>query len=163
MTVATAPASQRPRKLGNFEILREIATEAGLSLGAAMQKTGAADFLAERLVELVGWAGPMAVLSGFYLLTIVLTEVMSNTAAAVVMLPIALSTAQTLDLNPRSFIVAILFGASASFATPIGYQTNTFVYGPGGYSFRDFVRVGLPLQLLLWVLASLLIPVFWPL
>jgi di/tricarboxylate transporter len=134
-----------------------------LSLGTALEKTGAASLLADRLVDLVGWGGPVAVLSGFYLLTVLLTEVMTNTAAAAVMLPIAVSTAAGLDVNPRSFIVAILFGASASFATPIGYQTNTFVYGPGGYSFTDFIRVGLPLQLTLWLLASLVIPILWPL
>ena len=134
-----------------------------LSLGIAMEKTGAAGFLADRIVDLVGWAGPIAVLSGFYLLTSLLTEVTSNNAAAAVMVPVALSTAHSLDLNPRSFLIAILFGASASFATPIGYQTNTLVYGPGGYSFRDFLRVGLPLNLTLWLVATLLIPIFWPL
>lgn len=134
-----------------------------LSLGTALEKTGAASLLADRLVDLVGWGGPVAVLSGFYLLTVLLTEVMTNTAAAAVMLPIAVSTAAGLGVNPRSFIVAILFGASASFATPIGYQTNTFVYGPGGYSFTDFIRVGLPLQLTLWLLASIVIPILWPL
>ena len=134
-----------------------------LSLGAALHKTGAAELLADRLLNVVGWGGPVAVLSGFYLLTVLLTEVMTNTAAAAVMLPIAISTAGSLGANPRSFIVAILFGASASFATPIGYQTNTFVYGPGGYSFWDFIRVGLPLQLALWLLASAVIPTLWPL
>jgi di/tricarboxylate transporter len=134
-----------------------------LSLGMAMEKSGAAEFLATRILDLTGWAGPIFVLSGFYLLTNLLTEVVSNNAAAAMMVPIALSTASALAVNPRAFLMVVLFGACASFATPIGYQTNTFVYGPGGYSFKDFLRVGLPLNITLWLVATVLIPVFWPL
>ncbi len=134
-----------------------------LSLGMAMETSGAAEFLATRILDLGGWAGPIFVLSGFYLLTNLLTEVVSHNAAAAMMVPIALSTAGALAVNPRAFLMAVLFGASASFSTPIGYQTNTFVYGPGGYSFKDFLRVGLPLNATLWLVATFLIPVFWPL
>ncbi len=134
-----------------------------LSLGMAMEKSGAAEFLATRILDLTGWAGPIVVLSGFYLLTNLLTEIVSNNAAAAMMVPIALSTASALAVNPRAFLIAVLFGASASFSTPIGYQTNTFVYGPGGYSFKDFLRVGLPLNITLWLVATFLIPIFWPL
>lgn len=134
-----------------------------LALGLAMEKSGASEFLATHILNLTGWAGPVFVLSGFYLLTSLLTEVTSNNAAAAMMVPIALSTASALAVNPRAFLMVVLFGASASFATPIGYQTNTFVYGPGGYSFKDFLRVGLPLNIILWLVATVLIPIFWPL
>ena len=94
----------------------------------------------------------------------VLTSLISNTAAAVLMVPIALSMATTFGVtDPRAFVFAVAFGASACFVTPLGYQTNLLVYGPGGYRFSDFVRVGLPLNLLFWAVATFLIPVFWPL
>jgi di/tricarboxylate transporter len=93
----------------------------------------------------------------------VLTELVSNNAVAVVVTPIAIGLAAALGLDPRAFVVAVMVAASASFATPIGYQTNMLVYGPGGYRFTDFLRVGVPLNISIGILASLLIPVFWPL
>jgi len=134
-----------------------------LALGFAMEKTGAAKLIVEAAATLVSGFGPVAVLSGVYFLTSALTEVISNNAAAVLLTPIAAGLAYQLGVDPRPFVVAVMFAASASFATPIGYQTNTFVYGAGGYRFMDFVRVGLPLNLLLWGTATLVIPWFWPL
>ena len=133
-----------------------------IPLGTAMEATGMAQSVADAVVRLAGAAGPFVLVSAFYFMTSVLTEFLSNNAAAVLLTPIALQTAARMDMSAEPLLIAVLFGASASFSTPIGYQTNTMVMGPGGYNFRDFVRVGVPLNLLLWVVASLLIPVFWP-
>jgi len=134
-----------------------------LALGLAMEKTGAARLIVENVALLVAGLGPVAVLSGVYLLTSVLTEVMSNNAVAVLLTPIAAGLAVQLGVDPRPFVVAVMFAASASFATPIGYQTNSFVYSAGGYRFTDFLKVGVPLNLLLWATATAIIPLFWPL
>ncbi len=132
-----------------------------LTLGLAMEKSGAALLVAGRLAELAAPFGPIAVLALIYFLTSLLTEIMSNNAVAVLLAPIAIGLAEQLGLDPRPLLVAVMFGASASFATPIGYQTNTFVYGAGGYRFMDFVKVGTPLNLLLWATATVTIPLFW--
>ncbi|GAB4392241.1 MAG: SLC13 family permease [Kiloniellaceae bacterium] len=134
-----------------------------LAIGLAMEKTGAARLIVDGLVIVVAALGPLAVLSAVYLITSILTEVMSNNATAILLTPIAAALAVQLGVDPRPFVVAVMFAASASFATPIGYQTNTFVYAAGGYRFGDFVKVGLPLNVLLWITATLIIPVFWPL
>lgn len=134
-----------------------------IALGKAMDQTGTAQLIADTVVNSVGAYGPHVVLSGVYLLTVLFTELMSNNAAAVLMVPIALSVANGLGVDPRPFAIAVAFAGSAAFSTPIGYQTNTLVYGPGGYRFTDFTRVGLPLNVILWIVASFLIPMFWPL
>jgi di/tricarboxylate transporter len=133
-----------------------------LALGSAMETTGAAHLLATGVTGAVGQFGPFATLSVMYLVAMILTEMISNNAVAVLLTPIAFEIAATMGVDARPFAVAVMFGCSASFATPIGYQTNTYVFGAGGYRFMDFPRVGAPLNLILWVTASLLIPHFWP-
>lgn len=133
-----------------------------LVLGTAMDKTHAAQTLAELVANGLEPLGPWGILCGIYLLASIMTEMVSNNAVAVVLAPIVIRIAEAVDVSPTPFLVAVMFGASASFATPIGYQTNTYVFGAGGYQFKDFVKVGLPLNLILWVVASLLIPVIWP-
>ncbi len=133
-----------------------------LPLGIAMAKSGAAAFLAGQAVNLVGGWGPLAVLAVFYLLTALTTETMSNNASAVLLAPIAISTALALGVDPKPFLMAITFAASTSFATPIGYQTNAMVYNAGGYRYTDFIKVGLPLNLVFWIISIILIPRFWP-
>ncbi len=134
-----------------------------LAIGTALQSSGAVRLIAESLAPyLMGLPAPLLIW-GIYLLTSVMTELVSNNAVAVVVTPIAIGLATSLGVDPRPLVVAVMVAASASFATPIGYQTNTLVYGPGGYKFTDFMRIGIPLNLSIGVLASLLIPVFWPL
>ena len=133
-----------------------------IPLGIAMQKSGLAQFIATHLLGFVGDFGPLAVLAAVYLLTAVLTELMSNNATAVLITPIAYSTALAMGLSPTPFLIAVLFAASTSFATPIGYQTNTMVYNAGNYRFTDFMRIGIPLNLLFWVLSVIFIPRFFP-
>ena len=134
-----------------------------LAIGAALEHSGAVVLIAG------GLAPYLAILPGFlivwaiYLLTSVLTEMVSNNAVAVVITPLAIGIAAQLGMDPRPLVVAVMVAASASFATPIGYQTNMLVYGPGGYKFTDFLKVGIPLNLSIGVLASLCIPWFWPL
>jgi len=133
-----------------------------LGLGRAVQETGLAATLATQVVEVFGSRlGPTAVLSCIYFLAAVLTELISNNAVAVLLTPIAIGVAEAFGVDARPFVVAVMFGSSASFSTPIGYQTNTFVYGAGGYRFSDFGKVGIPLAVILWIVASFLIPVFW--
>ena len=134
-----------------------------LIIGAGLQASGAVRILVESAAPLLAQLPPWAVLLAVYLMTSALTEVASNNAVAVIITPVAIGLAQSLGLDPRPFAVAVMMAASASFATPIGYQTNTLVYGPGGYRFTDFLRVGLPLNVLMALTACFVIPFIWPL
>lgn len=133
-----------------------------LGVGLAMEKTGGAEWLAGGVVTTMEAFGPIAILAAIYMLSSLLTEAVTNNAVAILLTPIVISIAGSLEVDPRPFIVAIMFGASASFLTPIGYQTNTYVYSAGGYRFSDFMKVGIPLNLVLWVVAVIMIPIFWP-
>ena len=132
-----------------------------LPLGVAMHTSGASGFIAEHAVGMVGHMGPVAVLAAIYLLAAVMTETMSNAAAAVLLAPIAISTAEQIGVDPRPFLMAITFAASTGFSTPVGYQTNTMIYNPGGYKYTDFLRAGVPLNLIFWVLSVVFIPRLW--
>jgi len=133
-----------------------------LTLGIALEKTGGAKLIAGSVLTGVNeWFGLIALVSVFYLITSLLTEMMSNNATGALLAPIAVVTANSLGVSPRPFLVAVMFAASASFMTPVGYQTNTLIYGPGQYKFADFLRVGAPLNIIFWLTATFLIPVFW--
>ncbi|UCF31913.1 MAG: sodium-coupled transporter [bacterium] len=133
-----------------------------IPLGIAIDQSGTASWLANTVLEPFVGFGPLVVLSVIYLTTALLTEAMSNNAAAVLLAPMAISLGMAMDVDPRPLLMAITFAASTSFATPIGYKTNTMIYAPGGYRFLDFTIVGGPLNFLFWGIAVLLIPVIWP-
>jgi di/tricarboxylate transporter len=134
-----------------------------LAIGAALEASGAVALIVTAFAPALGMLPPFLIVWAIYLLTSVLTELVSNNAVAVVVTPIAIGLAQAMGIDPRPLVVAVMVAASASFATPIGYQTNMLVYGPGGYRFTDFMRVGIPLNLSVGILASALIPFIWPL
>lgn len=137
-----------------------------IPLGHVIHSTGTSALVGESLFKIIeifpNYLQPYIMVSLIYLITTILTEVSSNAATAIVMTPIALVVSSQLGLDPRPFIFTICFAASASFITPIGYQTNLMVYGPGGYKFTDYVKVGLPLAIILWIVATVCIPIFWP-
>lgn len=132
-----------------------------LAISIAMDRTGALEAIVKSIMSVIGDMPPYIALSAIYLLTSLLTEVFSNNASAVMITPIAVGLANQYGINPQAFAAAIMFSASASFATPIGYQTNVLVFNAGGYKFNDFVRVGLPLNIILWIAASIIIPWYW--
>jgi len=134
-----------------------------LAIGAALEASGAVTLIVEAVAPALGMLPPFLIVWAIYLLTSVLTELVSNNAVAVVVTPIAIGLAGALGIDPRPLVVAVMVAASASFATPIGYQTNMLVYGPGGYKFTDFMRVGIPLNLSVGLIASAVIPFIWPL
>ncbi|MCK5331130.1 MAG: SLC13 family permease [Candidatus Marinimicrobia bacterium] len=137
-----------------------------IPLGIAIQTSGTADWIGGNISNLISNIPDSMkgyiLLGVLYLITAILTEFSSNAAAAIIMVPIAVNAAAQIGLMPRPFILAICFAASASFATPVGYQTNLMVYGPGGYKFTDYLKIGIPLAFILWITATLLIPVLWP-
>jgi len=132
-----------------------------IPLGTALQRTGGAEYLAEQIVAASEALPMLAVLFLFYLVRALVTEVVSNNASVVLMIPVAIDAAQLIGAEPFSLVLAVTFAASTSMLTPIGYQTNLMVYGPGGYRFTDFARVGGPLQLILAVVTTLGIYAFW--
>jgi len=134
-----------------------------IPLGIVMEKTGTAEFLANGIVQMSESLGPVAVVSVFYLVATIFAAIMSHNAAIILLLPIGVASAHGMGLDPRAFIMAITFAAASSLATPFGYHTNLMVYGPGGYKFADYMKIGIPLNIILWIIASFLIPVFWPL
>jgi di/tricarboxylate transporter len=134
-----------------------------LPMGVAMEKTGTALFLSEQIISLVGGLGPKAIMIGLFILTTLITEFMSNAAAAVLVAPVAITTAVSLGADPRAFVMGVGIAASNSFLFPIGHQACVLVYGPGGYRFFDYTKVGLPLTLLIWILMIIFLPIFWPL
>lgn len=136
---------------------------AAIPLGLAMQSTGLAQSLVDVLLSGNLASNPVLFLSIFYLLTNLLTQIISNNAAAVLLTPIALSLAASAGIAYTPLLVAIAFGASAAFMTPMGYQTNAIVMGPGGYTFGDYLRIGIPLSVVMWLTATVFIPLFWPL
>ena len=137
-----------------------------IPLGIAIESTGTAAFIAQLISETVSDFSPSKqpyiLLGLIYLITMILTEVSSNTATAIIMAPIVMAVTNQMGIDARPFIFAVCFAASASFVTPVGYQTNLMVYGPGGYKFSDFIKVGLPLSIIFWLLAILFIPIIWP-
>jgi len=132
-----------------------------LCVGAALQHTGAVQLIVDGISPKLGTLSPGMVIFCVFLLTTILTEIVSNNAVAVIMTPIAISLADALGMDARALVVAVMIAASCAFATPIGYQTNTLVYGPGGYKFSDFVRVGMPLNLSMSLIVSAVIPLIW--
>ncbi|MCB8942930.1 MAG: SLC13 family permease [Ardenticatenaceae bacterium] len=134
-----------------------------LPMGIAMEKTGTATFLSEQILAAVGGMGPTAVLIGLFILTTIITAFMSNAAAAVLVAPIAINTALAIGVDPRAFAMGVGIAASNAFLFPIGHQSCVLVYGPGGYRFFDYTKVGLPLTLLIWLLMIIFLPIFWPL
>jgi di/tricarboxylate transporter len=154
----------RPREAYQAIDLSLVFLLAGsLALGVALEKTEITVLLAKGLTHLTGMTGPYVVLAGFFIVSLLISELMSNSGTVALLGPVAISTAAQIGVNPMALLAAVTFGASAAFAMPIGYQTSLMIYGPGGYRFKDFVRMGIALDLLLALLALWLIPRFWPL
>ena len=133
-----------------------------LTLGIAMENTGTAQFLADLLLGAIGDWGPLALLAGIYLLSALITQPMSNAAAVVLMVPIAVEIAMGISANTLTFVMAVVIGAATSFITPVGHKANVLVFGPGGYKFFDYTRVGILLTVFLFVVSMIFLPILWP-
>jgi di/tricarboxylate transporter len=144
----------------SLELQVLIVIGASFGIGKALELTGAAQVISVSFLSIVG-ENPIFVLAGVYFITMILTELITNNAAAIIMFPIAFATAGQLGLNFMPFAIAITMAASASFSTPIGYQTNLMVYGPGGYKFNDYFKIGIPLNLMMWIISVIIIPQVW--
>jgi di/tricarboxylate transporter len=143
-----------------------VTVAAAMGVGMAIENTGVASLIAGGLVDAAlvvpsDWK-PYAAVAAIYIATTILTNVITNNAAALLMFPICIAAAGQLGVDARPLLMTLVLAASAAFATPIGYQTNMMVYGPGGYRFSDFVRFGLPLNLILGILATIMVPLVWP-
>ena len=134
-----------------------------LPLGAAMESSGTATYIANLMLDTIGGMGPMAALAGIYLLAALITQPMSNAAAMVLVVPIALDTAMSLGANHLTFTLAVVIGAATSFLTPVGHKANVLVFGPGGYKFFDYARVGALLTVFLFIVTMISLPIFYPL
>jgi di/tricarboxylate transporter len=152
-------STETARKSVDWEVLLAIAASFGV--GTALETTNAAADIASGMVEL-GGGNPWIALAIVYGATLITTELITNNAAAALMFPFAMSTAKGLDVNYMPFVIAVMMAASAGFATPIGYQTNLMVYGPGGYRFSDYVKIGVPLDILIGIVTVGLAPLVWP-
>jgi len=133
-----------------------------LPLGIAMEKTGTAEYLAGLVIDSLGSLGPTAFLVGFYIMTNLLTQFISNAASTVLIAPIAIGAARQIGGDPRTLLMVVAVAASASFLTPVAHQSNVIVMGPGGYRFSDYFKVGLPLDILLLIVVVLVLPLIWP-
>ena len=133
-----------------------------LPLGIAMEQTGAAQFIAEGMVGLVGGFGPLAVMAGLFLLAAVASQVMPNPAVAVLLAPIAFNTASDLGISPYPLMMVVAISASAAFLSPVGHSANILVMGPGGYRFADYTKVGIPLTIVVLLISLVVVPIFWP-
>jgi di/tricarboxylate transporter len=147
------------RRSIDWEVLLAIA--ASLALGTALDTTNAATEIADRMIDYAG-GSPWVTLAAIYFITLIVTELVTNNAAAALMFPFALKAADGLHVSYMPFMIAIMMAASAGFATPIGYQTNLMVYGPGGYRFSDYVKIGVPLDILIGIVTIALAPLAWP-
>ncbi len=160
MIVCRCVSGSDARQSIDWPVLITIATSFGI--GTALENSGAAQYVAGGLVALTQQWGPIAAMAAIYLFVSLLTELITNNAAAALMFPFCMETAKQLDCSPLPMVIALALAASASFMTPIGYQTNMMVFGPGGYKFSDFLRIGAPLNFVLWITAVILIPIFYP-
>jgi di/tricarboxylate transporter len=159
MIITRCCTASAARRSVDWSVLLVIA--AAFGIGAALDETGAARAIAQTLLGLAG-DGPVAALAVIYLVTMLATAFMTNNAAAVLMFPIAIAAARQMEVDILPFTITVMMAASAEFATPIGYQTNLMVYGAGGYRFGDYLRIGLPLNILVGIVALLVIPRVWP-
>ena len=133
-----------------------------LSMGTALEKTGGAELIANFVLETLGQYSYQITLSLIYLTTFISTNLISSKATAALMAPIVISLSQVMEISERPFLVAVMFACSLTFMTPMSYPTNTMVYAPGNYKFSDFLRVGTPLNIIIWVAATFIIPYFFP-
>ncbi|MCA9009917.1 MAG: SLC13 family permease [Planctomycetaceae bacterium] len=160
MIVTRCMSAADGRQAMDWQVL--IAIGASFGLGAALEKSGAALFLSTKLVAVTQPLGPYATLAAIYFVTMVMNELITNNGAAALAFPFCIRAAELTGCDSRPFVMAVALAASFAFASPVGYQTHMMVFGPGGYRFMDFVKVGVPLNLLLWVTCVLLIPMIWP-
>lgn len=142
---------------------RSVFLIAGLiPLGLAMQTSGAASLIADTVLGRIGEYGPMAILAGLFLLTSITSQVMPNSVVTVLMAPIAINTAANMHISAHSLMMAVAIAASAAFLSPVAHPANILIMGPGGYRVKDYIRVGLPLTLLVFLIVLVLLPIFWP-